>query len=201
MSEVSEVDICNLALQKIGEDKRIVALTDDTKAARELAIAYPLQRDAELRRNRWKFCLARASIAADAAAPSPSVFLYQYALPADFLSLIELTDYRLPSPTEPEQYQFRTGSAGTMIETDLTAPLRIRYVAKITDTTRYDPLFVQALACSIAMQVCEPITQSTTKLQSVQQQYQYWMEQAETVDAIEKPPQPMFDSSWLMERN
>lgn len=196
----SEVDICNLALQKLGEDNRILSLSDDTKAGRELALAYPMQRDAELRSHHWKFALARAELAADPAPPAASPYGRQFLLPADFLKLVELQDYRLPAPTEPEQYQFRKGPAGTMIETDLGAPLRIRYVELVEDVGRYDPLFVQLLACSVAMAVCEPITQSLNKLAAIERQYAHWLDRAETTDAIEKAPEPMFESSWTASR-
>jgi len=196
----TDIEICNLALQKIGEDNYITTLADATKAARELNLAYGLQRDAELRAHLWKFSLFRAELTAESGAPDPSPYAYEYELPDDFLRLIELQDYRLPYPTQPEQYQFRMGDDGTVIETDIESPLRIRYVALVTETARYDPMFVQVLACSIAVQVCEAITQSTAKRDRAEREYRYWLERAEQVDAIEKPPQPMFDGSWLMER-
>jgi hypothetical protein len=196
-----EVQICNLALQKLGEDNRITSLGDNTKAARELSVAYEPMRDAELRRHPWKFALRRADLAALAAAPDPSVYDYQYLLPADFLKLLDLPDYKTPYPTAQEQYQFGAATVGTVIETSLGSPLRIRYVAKITETQRFDPLFVQVLACSIAMQVCETITQSSTKKQLIGKEYEYWIGEAEGADAIEKPPQSMLESSWIMERN
>lgn len=197
----SEAEICNLALQKLGEDNRITALTDNTKAARELAVAYAPMRDAELRRHPWKFSLKRADLTALATPPNPSFYASQYLLPGDFLKLLELVDYRTPYPTAPEQYQFGSAAEGTVIETDFGSPLRIRYAALVTETARYDPLFVQVLACSIAMQVCEPLTQSATKKEKIEREYRYWVEEAELADAIEKPPQPLLESSWIMERN
>ncbi len=56
------VDIANRALQHVG-GRRIVALTDNSRNASEIAACYDQLRQAELRRNCWRFALRLTAIA------------------------------------------------------------------------------------------------------------------------------------------
>ena len=65
----SAVDICNLALQRLGA-KSIGALTEDTTAGRECNRVYEHARDSELRSHQWSFARTRVEVAADSVAPT-----------------------------------------------------------------------------------------------------------------------------------
>lgn len=52
-------DIGNRALQHVGVGERMVGLDDDTKAASEVRTCYDMLRQAELRRNVWRFATRR----------------------------------------------------------------------------------------------------------------------------------------------
>lgn len=54
------LDIANRAIQHLIGVTRIYAMTDTTAQAREIAFAYDKIRDAELRRNAWRFAIRRA---------------------------------------------------------------------------------------------------------------------------------------------
>lgn len=58
---VTRADIANRALQRVGA-RRIVALTDASKNAAEVAACYDILRRAELRRNVWRFAVRRATL-------------------------------------------------------------------------------------------------------------------------------------------
>jgi hypothetical protein len=55
------VDIANRALQHLGQ-KRVTALTDNTKQAAEINACYDKLREAELRRNVWRFAIREATL-------------------------------------------------------------------------------------------------------------------------------------------
>jgi hypothetical protein len=201
----SQTAICNRALTKLGS-ARILAITDDVKAARELNSMWDIVVDAELRRNIWNFSVARTSLAALAAAPAWG-FTYQFQLPVDYLRLVQvgetyyvsnMTDYR-SMPEWP--FQVESSPDGTkVIVTDYTAPLKIRYCKRVTDTQQFDALFVEALASRLAYECCEAITQSTSKREAAWADYKQALREAKLVDAIENPPEPLADDAWLLSR-
>ena len=64
----SVVDICNSALNQIGASN-IIALTEDSKAARLCNQRYEFVRDATFRAHPWNSLTTRASLAPDTATP------------------------------------------------------------------------------------------------------------------------------------
>lgn len=199
-SSASKVAICNRALTKLGA-RRILDVTDEVKEARELNSMWDLVRDAELRRNLWNFAMRRAALPALITTPAWG-FAYEYQLPADLVRVVQvhdvyyvagLTDYRTMMDV-PFQVE------GRKVLSDLDAPLKIRYVARVDDTQQWDALFVEAFASRLAYEACEAITQSNTKKEAAYADYQATVRQAKQVDAIENPAEPLPDSSWLLSR-
>lgn len=196
----SNVEIANRALTKIGA-KRLIALSDNTPDGRAVASMFTIVRDAELRAHTWRFSVKRAQLAALAAAPEFG-FAYQYRQPADCLKIIEvgdfypgadLTDY-VNADTSPYAFE------GGLILTDYAAPLKLRYVARIEDPTLFDALFVESFACKLAMELAEPLTQSSTKRELAQREYASAIKEAARASAIEKPPTKLADDTFILAR-
>lgn len=196
----SDVQIANRALTKLGA-RRILSLADDVKEARAINSMFEIVRDSELRAHPWNFAMTRASLPALVSTPAWG-FARQFQLPADCLRVIQineeywvanLTDYRtrLDVPFQIE---------GGKVLTDFDAPLKIRYVARIADTQAWDTCFVEAFASKLAYETCEEITQSNTKKQEMWNDYNMMIRQAKRMDAIENPPEPFADTSWLLSR-
>lgn len=194
----SQVEIANRALTKVGES-RILSLTDDVEAARVVSSLWDIVRDAELRVRNWNFSLTRASLPALIAAPDWG-FAHQYQLPSDCLRVIQVDEY-YPGPSMSDyrtsseaQYQIEGGK----ILTDIDAPLKIRYVARIEDTGSWDAAFVEAFSCRLAAEICERLTQSNTKRELAEAQYAAAIRMAVRADAIENPPEPLPDDAWVL---
>lgn len=196
----SEVDICNRALQKIGA-KRITSLTQDTPNARECNAAYYILRDAELSEHPWSFARTRARLAADATSPAFG-YANQFSLPADFLSLsmpVEAPWFE-GTGTTTGPYRKDWQIEGDKLLTNDSAPLDITYTRKVTDTGIFHPLFVEALACRIAMELNEKINQSNTKLNNASGLYELSIRKAKKVNAIDRPAQQSPEDSWVTAR-
>jgi hypothetical protein len=191
----SKVSIANRALSKLGED-RILLLTDDNKRARTLDQMFDDVLDAELRRYRWKFTITRTELPALAEAPAWG-YLYQYPLPADYLALVQVNDIYVRSGSPVALWSVEAGAILTNIE----APLKVRYVKRVTNPGLFDPMFCEALACKLAMEACETLTQSETKFNRMAEQYKMAMLDATRQDAIENPPDELPQGSWLDARN
>lgn len=187
----SKVAIANRALQKLGAS-RISSLTQDHPNARSMNAAYDLTRDAEQRRYNWAFCISRASIAKDGSA---SLFgaLNRYGLPNDFLKLIRDSNDDVPTYVDWK-------IEGIFILTDDASPLQIRYIARIDDPNFYDALFIEALACKLALECAEEITQSTKKKESIKADYAFAISEAKKQGAIEKEAQEFPEDEWLAAR-
>lgn len=196
----SVIDVANRALTKLGSS-RITSLDDDVKAARSINSCFYDILDAELRKNRWSFAMKRSSMAALSDAPAFG-FTYQYQLPDDYLRL-DMLDDRYPDivmdnyvNTETAEYQIESGK----ILTDIVAPLKIRYVCRCLDPNLWDPLFREALACKIAAEICEDLTQSNEKRKMAWQEYQQAISDAKRCNAIERPPQQQPDNQFIFSR-
>lgn len=197
----SQVDIANRALSKLGES-RIISFDDDSKPAREISAAYEYVRDAEFRAHRWHFTKKRIMLPALTSTPIFG-WEFQYQLPADYLQVIQvgyfdpivdMSDYRTTGSMEWEI------EADNVLLTNSEAPLPLRYVARITDTTRYDATFIEVLASRLAVEVCEALTQSTTKKESARQDYKEAMSVAIRSNSIELPPKTIQDDAWVLGR-
>ena len=77
----SVVDICNSALNMIGASN-ILALTEDSKAARICNQRYTFVRDSVFRSHPWNCLIRRVSLTPDSETPEFD-FSHQYTLPTD----------------------------------------------------------------------------------------------------------------------
>lgn len=197
----SDVQIANLALQLLGA-RSILDLTQDTLEAREMNLAFASVRDSEFNKRRWRFTITRVSLPALVATPD-SDYAYQYELPGDFIRLIEGGDIR--TVVDLNDYRSGNGSAlysieGRRILTNLPAPLAIRHITRVTDTTLFTPSFDMAFAAALAEQTCEKITQSTAKKGDCRVAYRLAIRDAATANALELSSEPAADDTWVMAR-
>lgn len=182
----SAVDICNRALQKLGESP-ITSLTEDSDRARECNRAYEAVRDAELRSRPWNFARTRVELAASS---TPPAFGYANAfpLPSDFLRLY-------PGNTVSD-WQIESGS----ILTDDAAPLQIVYIRREEDPNKYDPLFREALAAKLAVEMAERLTQSGQKRQLAIAEYDRAIQDAGRLNAFERVSVEPPEDVWVTVR-
>jgi hypothetical protein len=197
----SEVDIVNSALTKLGE-ARITSLDDNVKAAREMNAIYEMRRDNLLRAYNWSFAMERTSLSASSDSPAWG-YTYEYNLPADCLRVVQVDDvWVIPGYSNfiggPDEEPFKI--EGRTIVTDIGAPLKVRYIKKVTNTGNYDPCFVETLAYDLAHEGCEAITQSNTKKESLRNGLADQIRQAVRANAIELPPTAQPDDSWIASR-
>lgn len=196
----AETMIANRALQKLGA-ARVMSIGDDSKNGRACQACYGSLRDAELRAHAWKFATARAVLPELEETPAFG-FGRQFEAPADCLRLLQvgecaaddnLIDYR-GAPRPVFAYE------GGRILTDLGAPLHIRYVKRVTNAGLFDPLFAEALAARMAMEMADELTDSPGKAQIAGAMYKDAVRAAVRVDAIERSAESAPDASWMTGR-
>lgn len=196
----SEVQVANRALTKLGSF-RILSLDDDSKPARAIKSCFDDLRDDELRSYGWQFALKRVQLVASATAPDHG-WTYQYPLPADFLALDMVND-QFPAVSLDDYITndvIEYSHEANVIMTDFTSPLKVRYIARITDPNQWDANFREVLACRIAAEVAEELTQSGPKRQQAWDEYKRALVRAITSNSFERPPVMLADDSWIMGR-
>ena len=161
----SDIDICNLALLRLGTRSTIASLTEGSVEANACNIAYPLIRDALLASHRWGFATRRTQLAVLGAPPPPWAFCY--AFPTDCLAPHEL--YRpIPRlPVIPFEVSGSTDPLGNPIKVILTnwAQAMLVYTAHVTSPNLFAPHFIEALSWMLAAELATALTGDTNLAQ------------------------------------
>lgn len=174
----SRVDIANYALGQVG-GQSITNFDDDSREARAVKLLYDSVRDAVLRSHPWNFAVKRATLARLTETP-PFTWSYYYQLPDDYLRLLEFN----PETRDPYKIE------GRRIATN-AGEAKIVYVARVTDETQFDPLFVQAFATRLAIELAQTLgnVQGAGLLSQLWEAYRLKIAEARSVDAMENPPE------------
>jgi hypothetical protein len=149
-------------------------------------------RDAELRRYSWNFAKKRTTLAPSAVDPDHD-YDYAFPLPVDCLKI-------LPPARNGLDWRLESHEGQTCILTNDGNTLEISYLAKITDPTRFDPCFVEMLACRLADHCCEEITQSNAKQQSMKDAYRLARIEARRENAFENISEEPPEDPWVEAR-
>lgn len=188
---VSKVELCNAALSKLGQDVRITSLSENTKAARALNVAFDRVLDFVLADGIWPFALKYGALAVKAQATLGWTYRYDY--PDEALTVLAVSDERgirsyrdllsIGQAVDGPDFEVQHGDDGTAILADI-ADAYVVYVARIDEPTRWPPLFVETLACRLALDVA-PVIAAELGLKlgpNLLQQYEYAKAKAQTHD-------------------
>jgi hypothetical protein len=86
---------------------------------------------------------------------------------------------------------------GNYIVTQDPFPIVLRFVANVADVSSMDPMFCEGFAARLALELCEPITQSSEKIGVATKMYTKFMTEARMVNGIETGPvEPPLDD-WI----
>lgn len=193
----SKTYIANQALLKLGELPTSNTALDSRKAADTIDTLWDMQRDVTLQSALWCFATKRARIAVNGETPL-SEWSYQYTLPNDYIRIHTISSNGNFSDTLSYGKQYVR--EGRQILTNYSSPIYIKYVYRITDTSAYDPIFCEALACKLAFEACESITQSNTKKDELSKQFDKTIAEAHRIDSVEIPTDELPEDRWVLSR-
>lgn len=188
----SVVEICNRALQKLGA-KRIVSISEDSANARACNACYEVLRDSLIEAHPWSFSIERHSLAADADVPAWGR-ANAFQLPTGCLGVLP------PYPEDNSPYRDWVIEGGKIL-TNESAPLYVRCKMQITDPNKMHVLFREALACKMALEMCEEITQSNTKKADAKDDFKMTIADARKRNAIESVPVQPPEDTWVTGRS
>jgi hypothetical protein len=193
---LSQVQVVNLALTKLGQD-RVTSISDDVEQARVMRSLWDMTRDAVLASYPWKFAIVSAELPALADAPTASDWTLQYELPETCLRLVQVGNSSAFYSRSTETFSLQGG----LILTDEPAPLRVRYVSRVESVGLWPVLFGRAVAMQLACDAAEKLTNSSAKYENCLQAFVIAIREARRQNAIERPPQGVDDSDWLSARD
>lgn len=194
MAALSDVDICNLAQQKLGAADPIGSLSaPNGTAARAYAILYPHYRDVELRARRWRFALLEEQpVSLLANRTTDDEYPYRYSVPVNSLRVVR-DKYDRYKQIGQELWS-QTGAS----------TLKVDFIRSDVETGYFDPNFVEVLACRLAYERCEKATQSNTKKQELRQMWVEAIRVAGQLNAFIAGPESYGEDdsqyTWLTER-
>lgn len=170
----SAVDICNLALGKLSQDVPIANFQERSKEARTFARIYDHQRDLVLAERIWPFATKAEPLALQGQA-SMLGWQYRYTYPVDCVQVLAVCDsggvryglqaigcassiQELSGLSWPGRYSYDVhyGEQDTSISSDLSEAYLI-YTMQVEDTGRFSAMFIEALACKLALEAARPI--------------------------------------------
>lgn len=164
----SVIDICNMALFRIGNSIRIDDLEENSTAARICKQFYESCRDFVLRADcDWGFATAFAQLAEVASNPNPE-YPYAYAVPNDCMRVRRIVNPVFPQGVWPAgmdchmpeipriPFRIINGTSQRLICTNVS-PATLEYTLKVESPEMFDPVFVSALAWYLASQVAGPL--------------------------------------------
>lgn len=185
----SSVDICNVAMHRLGQDE-ITSLNDNTKRAALCLTTYPRLLRVMQEEYVWSWGRKRANLAPNLTAPLFTTdYSFAFTIPSDYMRMESMTDYGTDYLIE-----------GNTILSN-TNPLPIRYVALVQDPNRMSGLFGEALGLRMAIDMCKLLTGDWGLKESIEKDYARVMASARTADAQSEGEGKVPEDTWLSARN
>lgn len=152
------VDICNLALSRLGDEATVSAIDppEGSAQATHCARFYPMALDTMLDSHYWAFATQRASLVQLSAEPAFG-WLYAYAQPNNSINIIGIYLPGALDDTNPQAFEMESLPDGSTIIYTNVADAVARYTIRATDPAKYQPLFVEALVWLLASNLAGPV--------------------------------------------
>lgn len=219
----SDVDICNLALAHLGDSATVATIDppEGSAQAEHCARFYPIARDALLEMHQWGFCTRRAMLAL-LDNPSSS-WAFCYAFPNGVLNLLavlahDAADDYSNAPAQswgqaspaypltafgayaPQPFVAESRDDGAEVIYTNQADAVLRYTARVTDPTKFSPLFVECLSWLLSSYLAGPIMKGDTGAAAAAKAYQVFrsrLTDAIESDANQRNVKPAHNVAWI----
>lgn len=182
----SQVDLCNKALRRLGEDP-IFSLDSNSTWGRRCLTALPEVIRTVLSLDVWRSCTKRAELAAEQEVPIG--YTSAYPLPADCLRVAAL---------KQSQYQDWSIEGNRILTKQAQdTSLQIMYVSEVVDPNKYTPTLYEAIALGLAHELSGYSTATNVAKDEIYQFYLMAVAVAQEVNNKENPVQYLSSTSWV----
>lgn len=226
---LAATDICNAALIKLGASPITGLGTDTTTSGQVCNAIYNIARDALLRSHPWNFARVWVDLAllstvplALSFAPNPDyqtdiIYTGAYQLPSDCVRVYRAAPYtskfrivgnQLYTDANPQAISsslFAGAQPGVGLPpaTNTSNPnaVGLEYISRDTDVSTYDAMFVDALACKLAMEMAWALTSNMQLKADLEKEYEAKLLEAWFADGAENWPDSMYNNILTDVRN
>lgn len=201
----SDVDICNLALSRLGDEATVTSIDppEGSAQAAHCTRFYPMARDTIQDMHNWWFCIVRASLA-QLNTPPAFGWQYAYAVPSNLVSMLAVY---IPGATDdyaPQEFEMESLSDGTQVLYANVQNAACKYVQRVTDPAKYQPMFTDSLAWLLASMLAGPVLKGEAGQAAAKGCYQMFratLSQAIESDANQRRIRPTHRPDWIRDRN
>ena len=192
----TEVQICNIALSRIGQNQGIDSLAEKSQAAALCDLHYEQCRDDVLSEFDWPFAESRIFLA-DLGSP-PEAWGYRYAYPADCLKARYIALPGMENPPAQSRIPFKVVNAGNS-RAVLTnqEQAELVYTMRVTNTGLFSSPFVSALAWRIAAELAMGLTSKPDNYAAAMNSYRVELMRAQALSYEQsqesEPPESEFE--------
>lgn len=191
---VAPIDVCNLALDFLGQTP-IASIDTPTTSAEEIcARHYDQVRRQLLREWVWNFAKRRVSLSR-IGAPGFD-FADEYALPNDCLRVLSVGG----DVEVAQEKNFDIQGRSILLNNGGAASTTLRYIADVTNPQEMDATFINLLALALALKISYKFTLKKGLTDQLSQQYAADLPKAVTIDGQERPPRRIQRSKYLTAR-
>lgn len=204
----SEVDMCNLALAHLGDEATVSSINppEGSVQASHCARFYPVARDALLEMHNWGFAVRRAQLAQ--LVNDRTEWAFSYALPASTLRALSVLppdaadELAASGAYSPQKYTIGATATGKALYTNQENAVLL-YIANITDTTQFSPLFVTTVSWYLASMLAGPVLKGdvgAAEAKRCMQMMGAHLKQARESDANQRNVKPTIAVPWMASR-
>lgn len=183
---LTAIGLCSRAFIKIGATP-IAAFDDGTAEAEVAGALYAPTRDALLSAHPWSFATALAALPRLAEAPAAD-YAYAFAIPADFLRALAAGSGR------GRGLEYRIVGRTLQAATDSVV---LTYIRR-PDEADFPPFFDQALIARLAAEFCIPVTENTSRADTLYRLAEAEFRRARLTDS-QQDSQERFEGFTLVE--
>ena len=152
----SEVDIANLALSRLA-DMANISIIDPPEGgttAELVAQFLPIARDSMLQMHSWNFATKTSRLALLNEEPVEWDFMYK--APTGMVRALYVRSEQVGADQDFD-YDVEVNSSGQQVILSNAPSAYLKYVESVSDTTRFSPLFVDALSWMLASHLAGPL--------------------------------------------
>lgn len=205
----SVVNICNLALSHLGDIASVASIDPPENSAQAELCArfYPIARDTLLEMHPWGFATRRAALTPLAVAMD--AWSYVYTWPNLALRVFAVVpdgatdDYTVAGEVVPQPFHVEALESGAKVICTNVENAVARFVASVTDSSQFTPLFTTALSWLLASYLAGPILKQEAGAAEAKRCLAFFnaaFSDATRIDANQRMVMPQHTVPWISGR-